>query len=156
MLVSHSITLVFPEGYHYMLWRYVIQGYKEQSPSARYIKFQCNTHMKGRELWSISRLFLLSFPQSPANFQSTPRSQTVLDYLNKIVLHLLILPLSFPKATTCPLTPDGALFPPLPTESPSFAFLFRQRKNFILSRRQSGCKDRHKRTTHRPDLLPSK
>lgn len=62
-----------------MLWRYVIQGYKEQSPSAIYIKFQCNTHMKGKELWSISRLFLLSFPQSPANFQSTPRSQSEQD-----------------------------------------------------------------------------
>jgi len=101
--------------------------------------------MKGRELWSISRLFLLSFPQSPANFQSTPRSQTELDYLNKIALHLLIFPLSFRRATTCPLTWQCSL-PPFPAAIQPFACVLGRRNDFSLRRRQSCCKDRHKRT----------
>lgn len=89
-----------------MLRSYVIQEYKEQSP-AIYIKFQCSTHMKGKELWSVSRLLPLSFPLPPANFQSTPRSQTELDYPNKnSASRSSLLPL--PRDTACPLTPGNA------------------------------------------------
>lgn len=119
-----------------MFRSYVIQEYKEQSPSAIYIKFQRSTHMKGKELWSVSRLLPLSFPLPAANFQSAPRSQPKLDYLNKSsASRSSLLPLR--RDAACPLSP-AVLSPTATHGSPVLCFPL-QAKTFQLEKKAERC-----------------
>lgn len=92
--------------------------------------------MKGKELWSVSRLLPLSFPLPAANFQSAPRSQPKLDYLNKSsASRSSLLPLH--RDTACPLSP-AVLSPTATHGSPVLCFPL-QAKTFQLEKKAERC-----------------